>query len=132
MRLMAAVHLSPWLTVPVALVVVVWALAYWTMLGDAEVPASRRWIRRFSLVIMLIGLPALVRASSFVDPHVDRMAYAQTWTVAIGALFLLIAVAVLDAINSVRLFAAERAELFAESMRRRRRDPSSDDPVDSA
>lgn len=117
--MLGAVHLSPVVTVPIALVVVVWALWYWTRLGAAPVPVSRRWIRRASLIVILGGLPALVRGASFVDPSIDPIAYTQTWTVAIGALVLLVLCAVIDAVNSVRLHAIDQAALLGRHFRPR-------------
>ncbi|MHC4775693.1 MAG: hypothetical protein ACYTBR_10570, partial [Planctomycetota bacterium] len=65
--MIAAAHLSAALTVPVAVAVAVFSLWYWKRLGAADVPRSRRWIRRASMVVILIALPILVRAVSFVD-----------------------------------------------------------------
>ncbi|MCA9285572.1 MAG: hypothetical protein KDA22_10170 [Phycisphaerales bacterium] len=125
MTTLAAVHLPPLLTLPVAALVVVWALWYWTRLGRSDTPRSRRWVRRASILVVLAGMPALVRGTSFVDPRIAPRAYAEAWTVAIAALFLLVVVAVLDAGNSVRMHVRARATLMREELLRPQRRASS-------
>lgn len=101
--LLAAVHLSPALTVPIAIALSAVFVWYWIRLGRGDVPVSRRKIRRFSLAVMLIALPMFVRAASFVDPAIDKKPYVLAWTAATLMVLLVIVSALLDAANNLRL-----------------------------
>jgi hypothetical protein len=101
--LLAAVHLAPAVSIPPAVILSAVFLWYWLRLGRPEVPASRRKVRRFSLALMLISLPMFVRALSFVDPAVDKRPYAIAWTAVMLVLLLIMATAIMDAINNLRI-----------------------------
>ncbi len=140
--ILAAVHLSPSWSIPLSIAlsgVLVW---YWFRLGRDDVPASRRRIRRFSMVSMLLSLPMFVRALSFLDPEVDKRSYVVTWTIATFMVLVVIATALMDAINNLRLHQRHRQEALhqaaielAQAVRDRRargvakREPASDDPA---
>jgi hypothetical protein len=111
----SSVHLSPAWSLPLAIGlsgVLVW---YWLRLGCGEVPPSRRKIRRFSIAIMLLSLPMFVRALSYLDPEVDKRPYVVTWTLAIFMLLLVIATALMDAVNNLRLHQAQRQDALHEA-----------------
>ena len=108
--MLAAVHLSPAYTIPPAVALSALFVWYWTRLGLPEVPHSRRRVRRFSLALMLISLPMFVRALSFVDPLVDKRPYALAWTAVMFIVLLIIAAALMDAINNLRLHANQKHE----------------------
>lgn len=101
--LLAAVHLSPAVTAPIAIALSAVFVWYWIRLGREDVPDSRRMIRRFSLAVMLLSLPMFVRAASFVDPVVDKKPYVLTWTAATLMVLLVIVAALIDAVNNLRL-----------------------------
>lgn len=107
--LLAAVHVSPSVTVPSAAVAGVALGWLWWWEGRAGVPRSRRAIRRFSFILGLMLVPTIVSGLSFVDPSVDPRRYAQTWSLALLLLAAVVGAAVLDAMNSFRLHAAEQA-----------------------
>lgn len=108
--MLAAVHLSPAYTIAPAVALSALFVWYWMRLGLPEVPDSRRRVRRFSLVLMLISLPMFVRALSFVDPLVDKRPYALAWTAVMFIVLLIIAAALMDAINNLRLHANQKHE----------------------
>ena len=113
--ILATVHLSPSITVPLALTLCAAIVWYWIYLGRDDVPASRRKIRRFSLVVMLISMPMLVRALSFVDPLVDKRDYAVAWTAVTFMLLIVIAAAVMDAINNLRVHQDQRHDAIRQA-----------------
>jgi hypothetical protein len=79
------------------------------------VPASRRKIRRLSLVIMLLAMPMLVRGLSFVDPDVDKRPYLLVWMTAFVMVLIVIVTALLDAVNTLRLHQSHRHEVLREA-----------------
>ncbi len=100
--ILALVHLDPLLTVPAAIslaIVIVW---YWRRLGRVEAVPARRLIRKVSLTLMLLSMPAFVRGLSFLDPAVDKKAYLITWITVILLTLLIAATAMLDAWFSIR------------------------------
>jgi Na+/proline symporter len=113
--MLAAVHLPLWQSAPVAMLVALWAGWYWWRQGRPRVPRSRRIIRRTSMVLTVVSLPAFVRGLSVVDPSQDGALYVQTWLFAIILIAVVAISALVDAVNSVRLHAAERAREAEES-----------------
>ncbi|HMN94917.1 MAG TPA: hypothetical protein PKC43_00735 [Phycisphaerales bacterium] len=108
--LLAAVHAPPAITVPGALIGGAALGWLWWWQGRDGVPASRRRLRRISIVGMLILLPMLVAGASFVDPDLEPRRYAETWTVAVGLLAIVVLLAVVDAFNTFRLHAKEQLD----------------------
>lgn len=102
-------------TIPIAVVISAALVWYWVRLGRSDVPVSRRKIRRFSLVIMLLSLPMFVRALSFVDPAVDKRPYVLAWTACTFMVLVVLATALLDAVNSLRLHQNHRHEALREA-----------------
>ena len=105
---LAGRELGPWTMVPAALslpvAIAMGALLVWyfVRLGRPEVPRSRRIVRRMSIVCALAGLPALVRALTFVHPHEDRAGWALAWSVTLLALVAWATLAVVDVILTLR------------------------------
>lgn len=99
----ASTHLSPWLSVPLAVVAGMLLAWLWWHVGRAGVPASRRWIRRASLTLALTLVPLLVAGTSFVDSTLEPRRYAEVWSVVLALLGLVVATAAIDAVNSMRL-----------------------------
>ena len=137
--LLAAVHLPPAVTVPIALAISALLAWYWLRLGADSVPASRRKVRRFSLAAILLSMPMLVRALSFVDPAVDKKPYVIAWTAVTFMLLLIIAAALMDAINNLRLHQHQRNDAvmqaatdLAKAIRERRQQEGSSPSGDSS
>jgi len=108
---LASVHVHPAVTIPLALAAAIGFGWYWWRLGRPShgraVPPARRRVRRCSLFILLVMLPVMVNALSFLDPTIDPQKYVIAW-VTIGVLLLaLFIMAVVDALTSVRLQADE-------------------------
>jgi undecaprenyl pyrophosphate phosphatase UppP len=142
--LFAAVHLSPYVSLPIAAGLAAVMIWYWFRIGRPIVPVSRRKIRRFSIAVMLLSLPVFVRGLSFLDHQnpADKQQYVMTWTIATFMLLMVVATALMDAINSLRLHQRHQhqamhdtAAELANALQRRRemeatgRAPASDDPA---
>jgi hypothetical protein len=129
---LAAVHLSPAITIPLAVMLAAFVVWYWMRLSSEDVPDSRRRIRRASLVVMAVAIIPFIRASSMLDPdaadpHV-RQEYIVTWTLCGVLLILIVGLAVLDVFNNMRLqrrHARAMIDLAARRLGQAARDPHS-------
>jgi O-antigen/teichoic acid export membrane protein len=92
---------------PAAIALAILAIAYWRRLESPDVPETRRRIRRFSLLLALVLLPALVWSSSLVDHRADPAAYIGGWLACFAILALIVLVAVVDALHSFVLYRRE-------------------------
>jgi hypothetical protein len=100
---LAAVHLPAWFAVGFAGVIIFAMAWYWPRLGRPEIPPERRRVRRLSLLFGLVGLCAATIGFGIVDPDARPVPYAMTWFAASVALLIVVLLAVLDAILSMRL-----------------------------
>jgi uncharacterized membrane protein YbhN (UPF0104 family) len=108
----ATIHLGASIVVPVAIAAGVVLLWYWRRLGAPSIAASRRWIRRASLAALLGVLPLLAAGLSFVDADRDGPTYVLVWAGALTLLAVVIALAVVDMMNTARLARRERHDLI--------------------
>ena len=114
--MIAAAHLPAAASIPVAVVVAILILWYWKRLGDADVPVSRRRIRRASIVVVLAGLPILVRAVSFVDYQTQQGHYVAAWLLVLFCIGLILIAAAIDFFDTVRLTRQERQRHFVDTI----------------
>ena len=113
--MIATVHLPAALTMPLAVAVAVAILWYWKHLGAADVPEIRRRIRRVSMVVMLVGLPILVRAISFVDYKTQQVQYVVCWLLVLLGLAIILLAAAIDVFDTLRLSRQERRRNFLDA-----------------
>lgn len=99
----AAIIVEPAWTIPPAVVIGLSLVWYWLRLGRADVPPSRRRVRRLNTVFLLLSLPLFVRALSFLDPEQQPRAFLITWSILVLVMLMVIIMALLDAMNSLRL-----------------------------
>lgn len=125
--MLSSILLHPGVSIPPAALALVWIAWYWVRLGRADVPVSRRKIRRTSLVLMAISLPIFVRALSFLDPKTDPVDFMRTWLLALLMIIIVLASAGIDALNNLRLHQAiaheeirRAARQLAQALERRR------------
>lgn len=110
--ILALIH--PAASVALAAVVAAAVVWYWWRLGEADVPESRRRIRRTSLIVTLILLPVLVRALSYTSPA-SPVDFVTTWA-AVALLVGLIGVfALVDVWNNLRLHREDAEQAAVES-----------------
>ncbi|MHC4775824.1 MAG: hypothetical protein ACYTBR_11270 [Planctomycetota bacterium] len=112
---MVAAHLPAALTVPIAVAVAVLILWYWRRLGAADVPKSRRRIRRASMAVILIALPILVRAISFLDYKTQQGQYVVCWLLVLFCIGLVLLAAAIDVFDILRLSRLERRRTFLDA-----------------
>lgn len=115
--MLASIHLQPGISISLAAaaaLVIVW---YWLKLGRADVPPSRRRIRRASLFLMAVSLPMFVRGLSFLDSKIEPREYAKTWLLAMLMTALVVLLAAIDAANNLRVHRRERREAMEQSRR---------------
>ena len=115
--ILASVHLAPVVTVPLAIALGAWLIWHWWALGRQSVPPSRRMIRRIAAGLMLITLPMLVRATSFVDPDVEKRAYLLAWSAVMVMIVLVSITALIDAVNNLLLHQRLRQEHLEQAAR---------------
>jgi 4-amino-4-deoxy-L-arabinose transferase-like glycosyltransferase len=133
--MIAAVHVDPRITMPIAILIAAGLMWFWYRLGRPEVPASRRRVRRVSVFLMLLSLPAFVRGLSFLDRSVpaDQADYLLAWSIGLLLVLAVFLTACVDILVSMRLHRREYekeieragAEL-REAVRRRREEEAED------
>ena len=94
--MLAVVHILPAISIPVAFVIAMLIVWYSWRLGADHVPPSRRKIRRMTLLLMLITLPILVRALSYLDPSIEPTQYVISWLIILAAMMFLVIFAAID------------------------------------
>ncbi len=99
----AAVLASPWWTIPAAILLVAIGAWYWRRLGRGSVPRVRRRIRRASLAVVAFGLVMIVIGASLLDPADQSYAYLLSWAAVLVAVVMMVLLAALDALVTVRL-----------------------------
>jgi C4-dicarboxylate-specific signal transduction histidine kinase len=125
--MIAAVLVPALWTVPGALVCAVALVWYFVRLGGDDVPSSRRRVRRLSIASVLVTLPLFVWVLSFIDPTRQPAAFIVLWSVIFVMALIIIALALLDVVNNLRLHHEmvkadlnDAAAELAEAIRRRR------------
>ena len=106
----------PWvLTVPIAALIAIAIIWYWLALGKPDVPASRKRIRQTSLIVMLVSLPVLVRALSFVSHQANPSQFVIVWSMLLVLLLLLVITAIADAINTMNIHREQQIKEMARA-----------------
>lgn len=118
--------LPAWVVLPVAAIMLLIVATHLMLLLKSDMPASRRRIRTLNGWIMLFLVPIGAAAFGVVTPSDPRL-FLLIWIVVILMLFLLIGLALLDMVNTTRLYRQERddvSDLFRNSSRGpEKRDP---------
>jgi len=98
--------LPAWVVLPMALLTLLVVSAHvQVLLGDRQMPPSRRRIRLCSGALMLLATPLIAFAFGILRP-IDASVFTLVWTAIIGILFLVIMLAGFDALNTLRLHAS--------------------------
>jgi len=118
--------LPAWVVLPVAAFMLLVVAIHLMLLLKSDMPASRRRIRTLNGWLMLFLVPIGAAAFGVVSPS-DPKLFVLIWTIVILMLVLLIALAVLDMVNTTRLHRRERDKL-ADHFRTSRREPENRDP----
>ena len=106
----------PWvLTVPIAAVLAICVLWYWSTLEKPSVPPSRRRIRRASMIVMLVSLPVLVQALSFSNHQSNPNQFVVTWSMVLFLLLLVMITAIVDAVNTMKIHQEQQLQEMAKA-----------------
>lgn len=100
---LAATHLPPWLAILFASLLILAMAWYWPRLGRADIHPQRRQIRRLSLLFSLTGLVAATLGFGVIDPDARPVHYSIAWLAASCAILVVVLLAMLDALLSLRL-----------------------------
>ena len=99
----AVVHLSPAVTLPIVCGLALLGVWYWRRMGRGSVPPIRRRLRRIGLLLGAAGLVLMTAAISFFDPAVHQTAYLISWLAVLFVVLMAVVVATLDALATIRL-----------------------------
>jgi hypothetical protein len=111
---LAAIHVTPTVTIPVAVALAVAMIVYLRRLAAADVPRWRRALRQSSMVLGLLMLPLLVEGFSLSDPDVTPRPYALVWLASGFLLFVIVLLTAIDMRLSWSMHQRELAQLRAE------------------
>lgn len=118
--ILASPILPPWLVLPLGLFTLVVVAAHLHLMhGDTTMPPSRKRIRTANGVVMLFATPLIAFAFGILSPA-DVRTFTITWAAIIGLLFVILLLAGLDALNTLRLHASDRSDLH-ETIREARK-----------
>lgn len=98
---------------PVAILAMVVVSIHVWHLSAAEIPASRKRIRVTNGVLMMFTLPLLAYAVGVVRP-VEQRAFILLWTLVTGLIVVILLLALIDALNNMRLHRAAVRDLRRE------------------
>jgi Na+/proline symporter len=119
---LAAVHVPPVISLPIAVGLLILGGVYWRRLGRASVPRPRRRLRRAGLMLGLAVGATGVLAVSILDPDQRPTAYLVAWAVVAMLLFPAVLIAAADAIFTVRLHQRSLDRRLARDAQRIRRE----------
>jgi hypothetical protein len=120
MHVMLAAAIAPWWAVlPTAVVAMLVVAGHVMLLPGAAMPASRRRIRAANGLLMLVTLPLAAYAVGAADPDVDPRRFVLAWMLTAGLLVIILGLAMLDILNTLRLRSRERREAIDDLARAR-------------
>lgn len=132
MTLASGPILNAWIGVPLGVVTLLLVAAHVALLSRVDMPESRRRIRRVNGWIMLGAIPVAVYAFCVATPASPR-AFTLSWMAVLGLVAIVLMLACMDILNTLRLHRAEQREIrrgFYENLSRRavRAGATSDSP----
>lgn len=113
---LAETMVSPWLAIPAASVAMLMLAGHvlgMARLGNDELPASRRRIRTSNGLVMMFTCPMGAYALGIADVH-DARRWTLAWTMLAGLVVIVVFLALLDMLNTLRLYAGEKRKLRRE------------------
>lgn len=115
--------LLPWfVTIPSGALIVAFLASHLAALARVEgMDVTRQRIRQANGIVMLALVPLMTAGLSLVDPTRQPAVWVVIWTIAIFLVLVMIAMAMLDALNTVRIARERRAELRDWLLTRRAR-----------
>ncbi len=98
-----------WVVLPMAAVTLVVLAAHVTAIRAAPMPESRRRIRTANGVVMMVLVTVLAYAVGVATPS-SPGGFALGWMAAVGLLFVVVLLSLMDMLNTFRLHARETKE----------------------
>ena len=114
MTLGAGSMLPAWLVLPPAAAVLLVIAAHVNAVrgeGGAAMPESRKRLRTASGVLMMVVTCLLAYALGIVDPNAKAGMFAMAWMSVAVMLFMVVILAGLDALNTLKINHSQRQEL---------------------
>lgn len=99
-----------WLVVPLAVLALLVIAGHVLALDKAEMPASRKRIRKVNGFLMMFTTPLVACAFAIVSPSRARL-FVMVWMIVAGLVTLVLLLAILDMANTWRMSWAEKREL---------------------
>ena len=121
------VALSPFVSVPLALVAMLIVSAHVTITQASDAPPSRKRIRIVNGWVMLLALPLIAAGVSLVPSQGQPRLFLIVWICVIMLLTLSIGLAILDATNTMRLAKIARQRQRIEFIKARYAQEGDDD-----
>lgn len=102
--------LSAWVVMPMAAVTLLLLAGHLTAMQAVQMPRSRRRIRTINGLLMMVVTPLIAYVFCIATTDEPKV-FVLGWTAVVWMLAAIIFVAVLDALNTMRLARGERAAL---------------------
>ena len=102
--------LSPWFVIPLSICALLVIAAHVLTLDQAEMPASRKRIRRVNGLLMMFTVPLVAYAFGIATPARPRV-FVMVWMIVAGLVMLVLSLALLDVVNTWRVTRRQRREL---------------------
>ncbi len=118
--------ITPWLAIPLGALLMGLVAWHAASIENSKEPTSRKRIRIMNGWVMLVCIPLLVAGFSLINPDSRPRLFAMVWLGASSLILLCVALAVADALNTLRLGAAARRKLSQRLARRRDEGEASD------
>lgn len=118
LRMFTNTVFTPWLTIPIAGILMLIVGAHIGAIQESDQPASRVRIRVANGWVMLLLLPLLAAGFGVIDPDGRPRLFYLTWTMALGLLMVCVFLAVLDVVNTVRLAQSARRSIARDAAAR--------------
>lgn len=98
------------IVLPLAILALLIVAGHALLLWRADMPASRRRIRLANSLVMMFGVPVMAYAFAVATPARPGL-FEFAWLLAAGVILLVLLLAMLDILNTLRLRVLERIEL---------------------
>ena len=105
-----------WFVLPLAMIALLVVAAHMIVLREhaiGKMPESRRQIRMMTGWIMMFTIPLTAYGFGIATPS-DQQAFATIWSCIVGLLALIVLMACIDAVNSMRIAKKQTRELRNE------------------
>ncbi len=109
------------LTGPPAILALLALWWYYNRLNRSDVPRSRRKIRQVSIVVMVVEIALLLVGTSLTDHRLQQERFVWVWLAAIVLLVVVMAIMIVDALNSMLISRRTRREVHQRLMSSLRR-----------